>query len=60
MKFDEGQKVKITDNTCGHGIKLGSVVILDSAEEVSDGSWDLWADGWIFDQDDCEPVIERE
>jgi hypothetical protein len=60
MEFCAGQKVKITDDTCGHGLYIGTIVTLDSAEEVSDGSWDLWADGWIFDQDDCVPVIETE
>jgi hypothetical protein len=59
MKFYAGQKVKITDCTCGHGFNIGAVVIIDSADEVSDGSWDLCADNWIFDEDDCEPVEEK-
>jgi hypothetical protein len=56
MKFYEGQSVRITDNSCAHGINLGTIVKLTSVEEMSDGSFDLYADGWVFDQDDCEPV----
>ncbi|WP_368657650.1 hypothetical protein AB3Z07_21295 [Metabacillus halosaccharovorans] len=58
--FYTGQKVKITDNTCRHRLKIGSIVTLSHAEEVEDGSWDLYAEGekWVFDQDDCVPTEE--
>jgi hypothetical protein len=58
-KFYDGQKVIITDDTCGHRLDLGRVVTLDTADICSDGSWDLWAEGRIFDQDDCEPIEEE-
>lgn len=60
MKFYGGQKVKITDDTCGHDIEIGRNVVIERADECSDGSWNLYYDGWVFDQDDCEPVIESE
>jgi hypothetical protein len=57
-KFYVGQKVKITANTCCHPFEIGSVVTLEAVKECSDGSWDLYHDGWVFDQDDCEPIEE--
>ncbi|QSB48787.1 hypothetical protein [Parageobacillus toebii] len=54
-KFYVGQKVKITANTCHHGLEIGSVVTLEAVTKYEDGDWDLYHDGWVFDQDDCEP-----
>jgi hypothetical protein len=59
-KFYEGQEVRIINCTCGHGLDIDDVVTLSSVELLPDGSWDLWADEWIFDQDDCEPVVDAE
>ena len=58
-KFYVGQKVKIIDNTCFHPFEIGSIIILEAVERKPDGSWDLYHDGWVFDQDDCE-LIESE
>lgn len=54
--FYKGQKVRITDNTCGHGLKIGVVVELDLVQQHGENNWDLYHDDWIFDQDDCEPI----
>ena len=53
------KKVVITDNTCGHGLDIGDIVELEIAEEFGDDGWDLWSDGWVFDQDDCKPFEEK-
>ncbi|PGM38503.1 hypothetical protein [Bacillus thuringiensis] len=58
-KFYVGQKVVITDNTCGHGLTIGDTVELEIAEELGENDWDLWSDGWVFDQDDCMPYEEE-
>lgn len=57
--FYVGQKVIITNTTCGHCLDVGSIVELEIAEEVSENDWDLWADGWVFDQDDCKPYEDK-
>ena len=60
MKFYEGQKVKITGNTVAHGFDIGAIVTIEGAEEVAQNDWDLWAEGWVFDQDDCIPLDDIE
>jgi hypothetical protein len=60
MEFYEGQKVKITANTCRHSIEIGKTVVLEVAKKCSDGSWNLFHDGWVFDEDDCEPIKDTE
>lgn len=53
--FYAGQRVKIINDTCGHGHEIGKVVTLKSAMFVRD-HWDLEdEEEWVFDQDDCEP-----
>lgn len=55
--FRVGQKVKIIRNTCGHKFKIGSIVTIESLSyNPDDNSWDLYYQGWVFDQDDCEPI----
>jgi hypothetical protein len=55
-QFYVGQKVRITNCTCAHGIPIGQIVTLEVANKCADGSWDLYCDDWVFDEDDCEPV----
>ncbi|MEK5115398.1 hypothetical protein [Bacillus sp. FSL R5-0677] len=57
--FYVGQKVVITNNTCGHGLNFGDIVELEIAEELGNNDWDLWSDGWVFDQDDCKPYEDK-
>ncbi|MGE6501173.1 hypothetical protein ACQKF0_12665 [Bacillus wiedmannii] len=57
--FYVGQKVIITGTTCGHGLKVGSVVELEIAEELGENDWYLWSNGWVFDQDDCKPYKDK-
>jgi hypothetical protein len=58
-EFYVGQKVKIIDDTVGHDFEIGSVVVLNKANQLSDGYWDLGAYGRELDNDDCEPFVEK-
>ena len=59
-KFYVGQKVRIIDNTLSHEFEIGDIVVLDKANLFSGDYWDLGADGWELDNDDCEPLEDAE
>ncbi len=59
MKFYEGQKVKITGNTCFHGHEIGEIVELKHVKKSQSGVWRLGSESWAIDQNDCKPVEEE-
>lgn len=64
-RFYEGQKVIITDNTCGHFFDIGEIVTLHQVDIRGNENYqmDLYAYNvtgvsYVFDGDDCEPYFE--